>query len=43
MELRVLGRRLVVHVDDGDVLQWIAEYWDFPATAAPSTPSSPSR
>lgn len=33
MELRVLGRRLVVHVDDHDVLHWIAEYWDFPATA----------
>lgn len=33
MELRVLGRRLVVHVDDDDVLQWIAEYWDFPATS----------
>ncbi len=33
MELRVLGRRLVVDVDDGDVVRWIAEHWDFPATA----------
>jgi hypothetical protein len=33
VDLRVLGRRLVVEVDDDEVLGWIAEYWDVPATA----------
>jgi hypothetical protein len=33
VELQVLGRHLVVDVDDEQVVEWIGDHWDFPATA----------
>jgi hypothetical protein len=33
VELRVLGRRLLVDSDDDELRRWISEFWDFPAIA----------